>query len=210
MKKKELRSKKREKNKPNKTKKADEKKQKFLDVVLRYTILVLIAFPNLYLFYLVFAPLTVYPVYFLLGLFVENISLIGRAIIIKGTEEFAIEIINACIAGSAYYLLLILNLSTPKINFKKRISMISLSFAALLIINILRIFSLSLVFLSGYSFFDLAHRLFWYAGSIIFVVGIWFAEVRFFKIRAIPFYSDISSVYKKANIKNYFSHKNVI
>jgi hypothetical protein len=30
--------------------------------------------------------------------------------------------------------------------------------------------------------------------SIVFVVGIWFAEVRFFKIKEIPFYDDLRFV----------------
>ena len=79
--------------------------------------------------------------------------------------------------------------------------MIFLSFACLLIINILRIFLLGLVYISGFSWFDIAHKLFWYAGSTIFVIGIWFAEVKLFKIKEIPFYSDIKFLYKKSNLK---------
>ena len=74
------------------------------DLLIRYAILILIALPGLWFFYFIFTPLTIYPVYFLLSLFLDT-SLIGNIILIG---EFPIELIPACIAGSAYYLLLIL------------------------------------------------------------------------------------------------------
>jgi exosortase/archaeosortase family protein len=159
------------------------------NLFIRYFILLLVAIPNLWIFYLIFTPITIYPVYLLFNLFFDatlsgNIITIGR---------FSIELVDACIAGSAYYLLLILNLSTPKI--KKRMKIILLSFIPLLIINILRIFLLGTAFVSGYLWFDVTHKLFWYFGSIIFVIGIWFTEVKLFKIKEIPIYSDIKFLY---------------
>ena len=165
-----------------------------LDIVSRYLILVLTSLSGLWLFYFIFTPLTIYPVYFLVNLLFEDVSLFGEIMIVNGV---AIEFIRACIAGSAYYLLLILNLSTPKINLKKRVTMILFSFAALLIINIIRIFVLILIFFYGFSFFDITHKFFWYFMSTIFVILIWFAEVKYFKIKEIPFYSDIKYLYKK-------------
>ena len=165
-----------------------------LDIVSRYLILVLVSIPNLWLFYFIFTNLTIYPVYFLTNLLFEDVSLFGEIMIVNGV---AVEFIRACIAGSAYYLLLILNLSTPKINLKKRIIMISISFATLLIINIIRIFLLILIFFYGFAFFDITHKFFWYFMSTIFVIAIWFAEVKYFKIKEIPFYSDIKYLYKK-------------
>ena len=177
--------------------------KQFIDISMRYIILIIIALPNLWLFYLIFTPLTIYPVYFLLNLFFDS-SLIGNTILVENC--FPIELIGACIAGSAYYLLLILNLSTPKIKFPKRFKMMLSSFAFLLIINVLRIFLLSLMFISGSSLFDITHKLFWYVGSVVFVVGIWIAEVKLFNIKEIPFYSDIKFLYnhsylKKSNIR---------
>ena len=165
-----------------------------LDIVSRYLILVLTSLSGLWLFYFIFTSLTIYPVYFLVNLLFEDVSLFGEIMIVNGV---AIEFIRACIAGSAYYLLLILNLSTPKINLKKRVTMILFSFAALLIINIIRIFVLILIFFYGFSFFDITHKFFWYFMSTIFVILIWFAEVKYFKIKEIPFYSDIKYLYKK-------------
>ena len=171
--------------------------RQFINMFIRYIILILIALPNFWLFYLIFTPLTVYSVYFLLSLFFDT-TLMENIILIN---ELPIELIPACIAGAAYYLLLILNLSVPKMKFKKRIKTIFFSFISLLILNILRIFVLSLVFLSGNSFFNVAHKLFWYLGSTVFVVGIWFAEVKIFKIKEIPIYSDIKFLYEKSILK---------
>lgn len=163
---------------------------KIQNIFLRYFILILVAIPNLYLFYLIFAPLTIYPTYFLLNLFF-NASLNQNIIQFNGSS---IELISACIAGAAYYLLLILNLSTPQIKFKKRIKLIFSSFLIFLILNILRIFFLSLLFYSGSNYFDITHKIFWYSISTIFVVGIWFFQVKYYKIKQIPFYSDIKHI----------------
>jgi len=160
------------------------------DILIRYAVLILIAVPNFWIFYTVFTPLTVWPVFGLLNIFYDAFLVSGRVILINRTVP--IELIGACIAGAAYYLLLILNLSTREIKLKKRLIMISFSFLVFLIVNILRIFVLSVIAVSGYSgAFAITHWLFWYALSTIFVVAIWFAEVKKFSIKAVPFYSDI-------------------
>jgi len=166
---------------------------KITNLFLRYIFLVLVALPNLYLFYFLFTPTTLYPIYFILQFFYE-ISLNGDII---SVGKFSIELIGACIGGSAYYLLLILNLSTSEIKLKKRIKMILISFGLFLILNILRIILLSFMFLSGSAWFSLTHELFWYVGSVIFVVGIWIFEVKFFKIKKIPVYSDLKFLWNK-------------
>jgi len=126
-------------------------------------------------------------------------ALLGNVVLLN--REIPIEFIDACIAGSAYYLLLILNLSTPGIALKKRAKLILISFGALLALNILRIFILILIFMFGYAFFDITHLLFWYFLSIIFVVIVWFAEVKYFKIKEVPFYSDMRFLYNKSFLK---------
>lgn len=177
-----------------------------LDIIVRYLILLIIGIIGLRFFYFIFSPLTIYPVYFLLNIFF-NASLSSNIITINSN---LIEIIGPCIAGSAYFLLLILNFSTRDIKLKKRITLLLFSFLLLLIVNIIRIFFLSLLLISGFSFFDLAHKLFWYAGSIIFVVGIWFLSIKIFKIKKIPFYSDIIFLLKsgKKTKKTKCSKKN--
>lgn len=165
-----------------------EKEEKIRSFIIRYIILIVVAIPNLFLFYSVFTPLTIYPVYFLFNIFFD-VSLFKNLIFIDPT--FTIEIISACVIGSAYYLLLILNLSTPNIRFKKRIKLIFYSFATLLIANILRIFFLGLIYLSNSEFFNITHKILWYFGSVFFVALIWFYQVKKYKIKSKPFYSDL-------------------
>jgi len=169
----------------------------YFSIFLRYFLIILVAIPNMYLFYFVFTPLTVYPVYFLLNLF-YSASLFGTSIFLG---EFEIKIIEACVAGSAYYLLFLLNLSVPKIKINTRLKMIFSSFGILLLLNVFRIFLLSLLAFSGSAYFDIAHKLFWYVLSTIFVVGIWFWEVYYFKIKEIPFYEDLKMLYRNSIFK---------
>ncbi len=161
-------------------------------IILRYSVLILLGIVSVSVFYPFFIPLTLYPTYFLLSLFfnpslVENVIFVGN---------FPIEIIGACVAGSAYYLMLILNLSTPGIKLSRRIGAILFSFVSFLLINILRIFSLSFLLLSGKSSFDIIHKFLWYFGSVLFVVLIWFLTVKIFQIKEIPIYSDVISLLK--------------
>ncbi|MBI5803337.1 pacearchaeosortase [Candidatus Pacearchaeota archaeon] len=155
--------------------------------------MLLVSINGLFIFYYVFTPLTIYPISFIFSLFFDT-YLVGNTLIMKSVS---IEFIKACIAGSAYYLLLILILSTPKIEVKKRISMIFIAFLSLLVVNLIRISLLILIFLNGYDFFDITHKFFWYFMSTVFVVVIWFAEVKYFKIKEIPVYSDLKYLYEK-------------
>ena len=168
-------------------------------ILIRYLILVLVAIPGFGYIYWLLSPLTVYPVAFLLN-FLYNMQLMGNTILLN--KIVLIEIIGACIAGSAYYFLLILNLSVPKTGWKKRIYMLLFAFGTFLIINILRIFILSVIYMSGSSLFDITHKVFWYLGSTLFVIMIWFIEVKIFKIKQIPFYSDIKTLYDKSIFRN--------
>jgi len=174
-----------------------------LKIFIRYLIIALVAIPNLFVFYFIFTPATIYPVFGAFKIFFREVLLIGNTFQIS--NEFFIEIIPACIAGSAYYLLFILNLSIPKTKIKKRIKMLLFSFAFLLVLNILRIVILSLIFVySSANLFDITHKLFWYFGTTIFVVLIWFIEVKTFKIKEIPVYSDIIELIK---YKRFYKNK---
>ena len=174
-----------------KSKKAD---PKIIRLIVRYLILVLVAIPNLWIFYTVFTSLTAYPSYWLTKIFFDSLLLGNNIILVNGM--IPIELIKSCIAGSAYYLLTILNLSIPNITFNKRIAMILLSYLAFLVVNIIRIFALTVVYVTDNQIFDITHEVFWYALSTAFVVVIWFAEVKFFKIKDVPVYSDIKLLLK--------------
>lgn len=167
------------------------RKRAIANILLRYSLLILVGIFSVPLFHFLFLKLTLYSVYFLFKIFF-NTSVSGNILWIA---NFPIEMIGACVAGSAYSLLLILNLAAPEIKLKKRILMISLSFLIFLLINVLRIFSLSIMLMSANPLFDFTHKLFWYAGSTIVVVAIWFFSVKLFKVKSIPFYTDIKNFY---------------
>lgn len=157
---------------------------------LRYLILVLVGFPNLFLFYFIFTPLTVYPAFVFLQALYDAVLFPGNVIFFRG---YYASIIPACVAGAAYYLLLILNLTTP-MNVKKRILSLAFLFISFLFLNIIRILIFASLLFKGYEYFDLAHTATWYFGSTAMVILIWFANILLFKIREVPIYSDLKAI----------------
>lgn len=161
--------------------------------VLRYVIAVASVF-FLSIFYLIFKPLTLWLFVFFLSLTYSGILVNGAIITFRGNS---IELINACIAGSAYLLLFLLNVLTPGIKFKKRILLFVVSSLIFLVINVIRL--LITTSFIGRSSFDSIHMTFWYL-SIVFVVIIWFFCVWIFRIKKIPIYSDIKEILSRIKI----------
>ncbi len=158
-------------------------------LISRYIVLMLLAINSLYLFYAVFTPLTLYASYFVLkNIYANAILNTGMSSISVGGDSIAL--IQACVAGAAYYLLLILNLTTP-MGLKTRIKSIFFLGLSFLFLNIVRVVIFSVLFLNGAGYyFDLAHKLVWYAGSTVLVVLLWFANVKLFNLQSIPVYTD--------------------
>ena len=175
------------------------KKDRFHDLILRYIILLVLAIPGLQIFYAVFQPLTAYPVYWFLNLFYEA-SMENFVVSIVGC--YPIEIVGACVAGSAYLLFLILNLSTPNIKAIKRLKLLGIAFGSFLVLNIIRILILSFLIITESTAFEFVHSFFWFFISVAFVVGVWFYEVRKFNIKDIPFYTDIKFILKEIKKKH--------
>ncbi len=167
---------------------------RILFLASRYLILVVLGL-NLWLFYYLLTPITVYSSFYLIKLFTQA-SLSGTTITIS---SFSIKLVSACIAGSAFYLLLILNL-TCKMKPLVRIKSLVFSLALLLIINILRIVIFSLLFISSFSLFNTLHLLVWYFLSAVIVVLIWLLTVKLFRIKEIPVYSDLKFLYKLVRV----------
>ena len=168
-------------------------------IFFRYFILLILPLGNLWLFYSIFTPATIYPVYWILHKLVGAQLLVGNVLFIKG---YYAEVIGACIAGAAYYFLSILNLSTP-MKPGKRIKSLVFMFATFLILNILRITIFAKLFSVGYRYFDLTHALVWYFGSTVLVVVVWFTNVLLFNINAVPIYTDMSSLFRVAAHKKH-------
>jgi len=159
----------------------------------RYVILVVLGLFGLWIFYAIFTPLTIYPVNWVLDKIYGSYIVEGfDTIYLKGIY---LNIIPACIAGSAYYLLLILNLTTP-MKIEKRVKNILVLWGCFLALNILRIAGFAILFYSGYKYFDITHKAFWYFGSTIMVAAIWFGGAWLFGIREIPAYSDAKNIFK--------------
>jgi len=160
--------------------------KKLFNLASRYLILLGLMF-TLPIIYKIFTPLTVYSTGGLLKLFYQ-VSI--NKDIIKIMPNILIQIVPACVAGSAYLLSLILNLSIP-MKIKKRVHSILFAITLLFVLNVLRIFLLSILLVNKFQFFNFTHKLFWYVLSTIFVIAIWFLTTKLFKIKEIPVYSDI-------------------
>jgi len=179
-------------------------------IVYRYLFIFLIGLGNLFIFYLIFTPLTVYPSFLSIGLFkeatliegittetcgllkgtfLENIACVKNSILLNNTLA---NIVPACIAGSAYYLLIILNLSLP-LSLKKRIRSLFFTISCFLLLNIIRISILAINF-SESNAFNIIHKTSWYFGSTIMVGLIWFINVKIFNIKSIPIYTDFNII----------------
>ena len=163
----------------------DKQSKKVLGLFARYISLIILGVGNLYILYKILTPLTIRTVSRILALF-SPITLTENFLTFKGD---AIEIIPACVAGAAFFLLLFLILSTAEIKPGKRSQMILFSMLTLFILNVLRIIILALIAKSSY--FELTHWILWHIISTIFVVGIWFAMVKIYNIKSIPVYSDV-------------------
>lgn len=179
-------------------KKREEKKTKDKNyipgLILRYSLVLLSAIGSFSIFYIIFTPLTFYPVLFILKFFYGAVGDFESLLVYA--NGFSIQIIGACVAGAAYFLLFALNLMTKGIKFRDRIKIMLFSFFSLLAVNIIRIIILSALLINSSGLFDTAHFIFWNFLSTIFVVLIWLLIVRIYRIKEIPLVSDAAYLAK--------------
>ena len=169
---------------------------RILDILVRYFLIIISVFV-LPLFYAPLKFLTIYSLYFIMQFFYK-ITVDGNVLsfLISG-KVLNVEIIDACVAGSAFFLLLILNLATRSITFIKRIYLFFLDIFLLFLANIIRLIIIIPLYLNGSAFFPIAHKIFWYELSVIFVILIWLFGTWVFRIREVPVYSDVLLVLRK-------------
>lgn len=172
-------------------------KKELEDIIIRYTILVGIAAFGIPVIYKIFTPLTLYPVFFLLKIIGQTTLHAPAIIIFQGLK---IEIIPACVAGAAYFLLLVLNIATP-LEYKKRIKGLLFLLGGFLIINILRIVFLSILALQQSQLFEIVHKTSWYFGSTLMLLLLWSAHVYLLKIKEVPLYTDVQTILKAVSKK---------
>jgi hypothetical protein len=163
-----------------------------VSLIVRYSLIFVAGLGGLWVFYTLFSFLTIPFVSFLIGLIEGGVGLIGHNILVSGAK---IELVGACVAGSAYYLLFILNLSTPKIGIRKRVYSLFFCFGLFYIVNVLRI--LLFYSLIKTSYFEMLHMTTWYFLSGVFVFLIWFWNIKIFNIKKIPVYSDFKELLKQ-------------
>lgn len=163
---------------------ADKDVISIFDLLFRYLFIVLIGLGNLYLFYLVLTPLTLWGGGFLLNIFYDAV-VSDSGFFVNGVF---FELVSACVGGAAFYLLFILVMSSRGIDYVKRLKMIGVSFLLLYIFNVLRIGLM--VYINGAFYFYFVHWFFWYFISTLFVVLLWFWMAWLFKVKSIPVYSD--------------------
>ena len=173
---------KKQENRKKNTEKHENLKSFYL--FIRYSLVLAILVSNVLAFFL--PVLTIKSVYYLINLFVSAV-LFQNIIIFQGKM---VVIIPACIALSAYYLLLILNFTTP-MPLKKRIYTLVFSLLALFIINVIRIILFSFLLIKSEVIFTTLHFITWFFLSSVIVFLIWIAEIYMFKIKEVPVYTDI-------------------
>ena len=161
------------------------------NLISRYTLtLILTVFHNI--FYIIFTPLTIFPIYFILKIFPE--TSLTDATIIFNSHSFTF--IPACIAGTAYLILTILTL-TSVTNIKKAIKTLTTAYLLLLTSNIIRILILIFTYNQfGKETFDAIHMVFWHILSTIIVLIIWIFVTKVYRIKSIPIYTDIKDLIK--------------
>ena len=180
----------------------DDSLKNIIGMFARYILIVLAGLGNLAIFYKVLTPLTIKAVYLILNIF-SNPEVVANFI---RTSSLTIEIVPACVAGSAFYLLFILVFSTADIAPKKRLLALLASLGALFVLNILRI--LILIPFANEPYFEALHWVFWHVVSTIFVVAVWLFIIYFFKIKTVPIYSDIKVLWRLAMPKKKKPTKN--
>jgi len=158
---------------------------------------IMLCFLPVSLFYFLFTYPTLYGSYLLL-LYYKPV-LIGQAIIIG---NILFNVVEACIGGVAYLLLLLLILLTKEIAFKNRIKLFIIGSILIYLFNIIRISAL--IFLAvnyNLSYFDSIHLFIWKFFSGVYVALIWIFLVIKYKIKDVPILSDAKYLYKKSYFK---------
>ena len=146
-------------------------KKEIVNIIIRYLLIILLGLGNLWVIYLIFSPLTFYTVLFILNLFSKTYVSASTMY----SSEFIIELVKPCIAGAAYYFLIILNLSTP-MPLKDRINSFLSTICIFFLLNIGRIILFTFLYAKDFAYTDIFHKLTWYFGSTVLLLIIWFSN----------------------------------
>ncbi len=110
-----------------------------------------------------------------------------------------LKFIPACIATLAYMLLALLILLTKDLSMKKRIALFLTGSFFIFTANIIRIDALIYIYFEyGKDLFNKLHLFIWDILSSIFVAALWIVLTYTFKLKSIPAYDDIKTLYIKS------------
>lgn len=115
---------------------------------------------------------------------------VSYAISILGGEA-TINIVKYCVTASAYYLLALFCIITWNITLWKRFLIFLIGSALIFGMNLARIVILIVTLLSNEEAFQAAHFALNFLLSVVYVVLVWFLLSVLFKVKTVPFYSDI-------------------
>ncbi len=161
-------------------------------------IAILLLFP-IAIFYNVFLPLTIWPVYLLLKSLDFNAIINSNMLML---DNLPLIFISACIAPYAYYLMLALIMLTKDILPLTRIKMFLLASLLILSANIARILLLIYILSSyGENAFQSVHIALWLFISTLYIAILWLLLIKIFKIKSIPIYSDFKFLLANSFLK---------
>ncbi len=113
------------------------------------------------------------------------------AITILGGEA-TINIVKYCVTASAYYLLALFCIIIMDVAIWKRALMFLIGSALIFGMNLARIVILIITLLKYQSSFQAAHFVLNFLLSVVYVILVWVLLSFLFKVKTVPFYSDIN------------------
>lgn len=105
--------------------------------------------------------------------------------------DVTVNIVKACVTASAYYLLALFCIITMGIALWKRVLMFLIGSALIFGMNLARIVILIIILLGDSSVFRTTHDALGLLLSVGYVILVWILLSLLFKVKTIPFYSDI-------------------
>ncbi len=155
----------------------------------------ILCFIPISLFSFFLTPITVYGSYILLVSFLD-IVMKENFLIVNG---FPFEIVEACVATTAYYLLWLLCFLTKDIKLKIRLKLLLYGFLLILGMNLFRVALLVFIAMKyGFAWFTLVHLAFWNFVTGIYVALVWIFLVMKFRVYSVPVCDDLRTLYKMA------------
>ena len=155
-------------------------------IVSRYILITLVSIFGFSIFERLLTSPTIHALVGLLKIFYNEIILEGAYIYVNGQ---GFEITTTCVMGIIYWLLFILVFATAGLKVEKRFCVLAFAWLSVFIFNIMRM--LFLVSIAQKPYFNGVHWLFENVIAIILVILVWTATIRLFKIKTVPFYSDL-------------------